>query len=357
MSKLGEGSFSEVYEKNGNAVKILKKDDVSSCEINVLFALKSEFLVKGINTFVEDDKFHIEMEKLEDIIDNDFTKEELKQYFYDIVCGLKFLHDKNYVHLDLGTKNIMHKNKRGKIIDFGSSCKIEGDEEIYSINKKVTPIYRPIENLRKYKKFSKKTDVWSLGIVFIELTIGKLLYKKIPLFGKNGDICWEHTMLKYLEILNIEDEIEDDDLVDLLKNMLNFDRKKRFDINDVINHKYFSSFKYEKEINIFRMDINKIINKMELNVKIKEKLLKNCEKYFLTNKDVLISNSEKLLLRLPQSLINEDINKFTIAALLLCWPLNNFIDINYNDCIKYSDIFKYMNIILENVKNIVYVEN
>ena len=155
----------------------------------------------------------IQMELCDDTIQNYINKylelDKIIYYFKNIVEGVKYLHKNNIIHRDLKPSNILIKNDIPKICDFGLSKKInltnEKNSELILYKKEEyldidinnfssssnlsnlsnfsydigTSIYRAPEiNTGKY---NNKIDVYSIGIIFIELLMNntKTKYEKI----------------------------------------------------------------------------------------------------------------------------------------------------------------------------------
>ena len=155
----------------------------------------------------------IQMELCDDTIHNYINKnlelDKIIYYFKNIVEGVKYLHKNNIIHRDLKPSNILIKNDIPKICDFGLSKKInlstEKNNELILYKKEEyldielnnfsnsssssnssnfsydigTSIYRAPEiNTGKY---NNKIDVYSIGIILIELLMNntKTKYEKI----------------------------------------------------------------------------------------------------------------------------------------------------------------------------------
>jgi serine/threonine protein kinase len=89
----------------------------------------------------------------------------------ELLKGLAFLHSQNILHLDIKPGNIVLIGDDAKFIDFGLSLKVDkASVGEYTAHDRITLNYRPPENLIPPNKvFSEKSDIWSLGIVFLEL--------------------------------------------------------------------------------------------------------------------------------------------------------------------------------------------
>lgn len=106
---------------------------------------------------------------------------------------IHFLHQKNILHLDLKLDNIMLSNGNIKLIDFGSSEYLF-NEFITTNEKKCTPTHRPPDffnqSITEKSKIAKSFDVWSFGIIMIEIftNVPMYLQEKMPKYFKNTNI-------------------------------------------------------------------------------------------------------------------------------------------------------------------------
>ena len=98
---------------------------------------------------------------------SNFTEKEIVKIGLEIISGLKYIHEKRIVHLDLKPANIfLTFNREVKIGDFGIS-KIIGDYE-YIMASCGTLDYSAPEVLKR-EKFNYEPDIWSLGVILYEL--------------------------------------------------------------------------------------------------------------------------------------------------------------------------------------------
>jgi serine/threonine protein kinase len=284
---LGGGNYGEVItaEKDDKtfAFKILRKEDDYSgkiiprsignpIELDVLFRLNSPYLNKGesITEIGECDKnfMGLVVNKLtkdlyDALSDEILTYEQKKKIMKDVALGLKCLHDNNYLHLDIKPENMMYKregnNLTGVLIDYGFVQYDPIGKPFYTQHPRITPGYEPptalekIDN-KKYKytingKYSKSSDIWSLGISFAEI---------IANGNKLVDTDREHTKNALIKIFNednisntlekrvfkytkFKDEKEKSLFKDLLVNMLMINDNERYTIEQVLRHSYWTS--------------------------------------------------------------------------------------------------------------------
>lgn len=202
VKKLGEGSFSEVYEvhnkKNNDiyAVKSIKQsyktlEEIKKIpEISTLTALKGNpFIVKMVDVLYDFERhlLAIVFEKL-DINLYEFMcevgcplPEELALLItYQILKGLHALHQLNLFHRDIKPENCMiNRNTfEVKIVDFGSVRHVEATGPYTEYVS--TRWYRAPECIMTSGSYSKEIDVWAVGCMLYELL------RNTPMFpGKN----------------------------------------------------------------------------------------------------------------------------------------------------------------------------
>lgn len=100
------------------------------------------------------------------------TEYECRYYIYQIVQGVKYLHDNRIIHRDLKLGNLfLNDDLHVKIGDFGLATRVEYEGE----RKKTlcgTPNYIAPEILNK-KGHSYEVDIWSIGCVMYTLLVGQ----------------------------------------------------------------------------------------------------------------------------------------------------------------------------------------
>ncbi|CAH1182864.1 unnamed protein product [Phyllotreta striolata] len=206
LRDLGSGNFGEVklaaHKYKGEvAVKVFKKTQQMSMveileEAAIMKTLRHRHLVKLIGVCSHDESIYIVLEYMENGSLLSFLKEgdgraynyeKLMKIAYDISSGMKYLESKKIVHRDLAARNIlMDENNRAKIGDFGLARVIGDSEfangELYKSYTGICPIKWTAPEALFNKMFTIKSDVWSFGILLMEiLTYGREPYKGISI--------------------------------------------------------------------------------------------------------------------------------------------------------------------------------
>ncbi|KAF8688172.1 hypothetical protein HU200_042403 [Digitaria exilis] len=96
------------------------------------------------------------------------------------VCkGLHFLHKKNIVHSDLKPANILLDNDMvPKIADFGISRCFDG-KQTHTVTANITGSMGYLAPEVFYGKISFKSDIFSLGVIIIEILTGNKDYPDV----------------------------------------------------------------------------------------------------------------------------------------------------------------------------------
>lgn len=198
LSCLGSGTFGVVYKAfspEKKAVFALKemrfgedddRNDVEFFELQKRLADKEWELASMLNhpniiktysrDFIAKENLYVILMELADCSLNDVLgqlakqREKAFQYFKQICEGLFHLHiDNNIIHRDLKPENILLVNDLVKICDFGESKQMMN--HFLSLSRPEgfgTPMYDSPEVLN-LKKYSNKTDIWALGIIFHQM--------------------------------------------------------------------------------------------------------------------------------------------------------------------------------------------
>ena len=92
---------------------------------------------------------------------------------HDMALALAYLHNKNILHRDLSSNNILfNAGSKAKVTDFGMSKVVEANPRM--TRSKITqcpgtPVFMPPEALRAKPRYSDKLDTFSLGVLVIQI--------------------------------------------------------------------------------------------------------------------------------------------------------------------------------------------
>ena len=100
---------------------------------------------------------------------------EIKDLFTAIARGLAYLHSQNQVHRDLKPANILRVGEQWKLSDFGLIKHLDNHSYAQTINPLGTIPYMPPEAFDGI--VSPAWDVWSLGIMVVQITAQRLPYQ------------------------------------------------------------------------------------------------------------------------------------------------------------------------------------
>lgn len=93
-----------------------------------------------------------------------FSRADYTKWVAQLLCGLFHIHQQSIIHRDIKSQNVFLKDGGNIVIgDFGVSKK-----DVLAATFIGSPYYVSPEMLGD-KKYSQKTDIWSLGVLFYEI--------------------------------------------------------------------------------------------------------------------------------------------------------------------------------------------
>lgn len=187
---LGKGSFATVYDaydedlKQPVAVKIFdkrflkdksKRKEVQD-ELDLISKLNHPSIIK-LERVVEDmDKIYIVLENWGRYNLEDYLKEEkldrskFKDIFRQLVEAVLYLHGHNVFHRDVKLANVMIKNGKICLLDFGLAANSNYVREFLQCG---TPVYMPPEMHSKQGYEGAPIDAWCVAVCIFKALTGK----------------------------------------------------------------------------------------------------------------------------------------------------------------------------------------
>ena len=284
---LGEGYWGKVFKINENSclkiIKVNNENDIQEIkELSISTTLKDkeiEGIQKIESTYNTNNYVFIKSKfykgpTLEKYIEkqkgyeNENKIELVLKHFLQIVIALKNLHEKNYVHLDLKSDNLIFTDENCKkliIIDLGTARPENEENNEYKEQKEILGTkrnysYNIAQSIIDKKGYSgKKYDIWCLGLILYHMYFGEELFPKCSFANilNAGLSFWSN--LKYVKNVS--------------KDRQNFDITKdskvqKLGTNDIIHTLLTNILTKEDK---YRWSLDDIIKEIEKHLNLKEK--------------------------------------------------------------------------------------
>lgn len=185
------------------------------------------------------------------------TEYECRFYIYQILEGVRYLHDKQIIHRDLKLGNLFLNDKLNvKIGDFGLATQIKYEGE----RKKTlcgTPNYIAPEILTK-KGHSYEVDIWSIGCVMFTLLVGQPPFETKSLKDTYSRIrkCEYHVPATLRVVA-----------ADLICKMLQSDPAKRPSVHECARHDFLTKHTIPKSLPVSCLTCEPRLDQLELGEK------------------------------------------------------------------------------------------
>jgi len=158
-------------------MKQMRANSSTLHEVSLLASINSPYIVKYMDSFIENGNLYLIMEYCErkdlatflaNQVNISLSEERIWRIALEVLAGLVALHNKGIIHRDIKTKNIfLTRDWHAKIGDFGISTCPSG-KTIQDRREIGTLLYASPE-MCKGEFCSIKTDIWSFGSLLYEL--------------------------------------------------------------------------------------------------------------------------------------------------------------------------------------------
>ncbi len=272
---IGQGSYSTVYlgkiidnkilqKYNLNsemvAIKKIKMENVDqrtfkmiTDEVNIMQKIQSfkkecKNIIKCYDIIEEFDYIYIVMEYCENddlskLIGKPIKESIVKYYFAQIVNALFYLYENNIIHRDLKPKNILLKNNKKDLVlcDFGfARIKSSSMQRVTTICG--SPLYMAPELLEE-KSYTEIVDIWAIGMILYEMIYGEHPYNNC----KDMDDLKEFSKKDIIiPPTNNRNPNVSHECNDILKKMLNKEKKKRMSLEELFKHTWIKEIMKDK---------------------------------------------------------------------------------------------------------------
>lgn len=292
-----EGSNSQVFQAThiptGEkvAIKILNKIKMNSQpelkkkserEMSILKKMFHKNIIKLFEIMETSQRLYIVTEFCEggDLYNYISTRGHLSErqsckFFHEIIEALSYLHSQQIAHRDIKPENFLldtsGKSISLKLIDFGISSNYKGNLLETSCG---TSAFAAPEMYVGGKYNPLFCDVWSSGIVLYAMMFGYLPF---------GD---ENEINNIKNIVSGDYEIPEeasDDLRDLLTHIIEVEPNKRYNLEQIKNHKWYNSVK---------VDSLPGLNVDKYKIPVDQRIVSVCEAYGFESDKITESVSE-----------------------------------------------------------------
>ena len=231
--------FYSIYKaKNIKTGKIVAIKEINKKKYKTI--INKSFKVFEINNIQKDNKFSLIIDTIDT---NNYFYIIMNYYLFDLDVFLKYRSNPISIdeikeilnQLNLNLQSI--EDKKNLILNFSNIIFCLNDDnqitiKIKQINENKNKSLLSPEILEG-KEISDKSSIWNLGII-----IYYILFKQYPFYSSKKDYNFDLNELK---------KIEDENLIDLLKKMLEVNENNRISWNDYFIHPFFTN---SQQINV-----------------------------------------------------------------------------------------------------------
>lgn len=264
LHTIGRGEFGKVklaYDPKSDtkvAIKFIKRSNITTPqkqaklerEINILQRLNHPNVVRLYDVIKTEKYIGMVMEyanggELFDYIsENQYLSEaESAKFFSQLLNGVKYLHSHHIVHRDLKLENLLLDQKGDIVItDFGFANNSRKNSTGLLSTSCGSPCYAAPELVINDNYIGEAADIWSCGIILYAMLCGYLPFDDDPNNpdGENLDLLYKYILESQLTF----PEYVSEEAQELVCGMLIPDPEKRWNIDQVMSHKWLYNSLY-----------------------------------------------------------------------------------------------------------------
>jgi serine/threonine protein kinase len=185
---LGDGGYSNVWKATRDnkeyALKVYRKDEEfdkwGKEELQFLEKAKGLENVVQLKEYFKYDGRHIFVFDIYDICltdyieDNDVPLEEKKYILLKVLNALKGLHDREIIHGDIKTDNVLINSKTKEVVLIDLSLSLNAGKDNQGIH--IQTVFFRSPEIILGTPMSIKTDIWSLGCMIYKMIVGHKIF-------------------------------------------------------------------------------------------------------------------------------------------------------------------------------------
>lgn len=178
------------------------------------------------------------------------AEEQAKRILLQLISAVNYLHNRDILHRDLKTENIMVENEdlSVKLLDFGAGVFLNKGKKL----KDIVGSYHYIAPEVLKESYDFKCDLWSIGVIMFLMLFG------YPPFRGNSPSQIKQGISEYS--IDFSGLGCSEDARSLLKGLLERDARSRFSAEEALDHRWFKGL---KQMEIPKWEMENIVRNLK----------------------------------------------------------------------------------------------